>query len=327
MLQKLKSNKNNHDTTNNAASSSHELETLNQPRNNLWRRAAFLGGNCCKCCCKSPPPPSPLPLPPLPPPPTTNKEPNRNEPPLSIVEDIPILPIPTSLRPPYETMQTSKIVNIRRQAQEKLFNELNRLVDELIKTKAMTEDQCSNLNMKLKRINQELFNNEKSLKEHNCLMRQTFEQRFNIKEEKIQIHLDENERHDIIRKTFSREEIGIRKVKKIFYYAFHKCEKCQDKTKVVRKSYVEDQAEFDNELLIFKLIAGKEMRYLVEFIGYTHTVAFNGFSFVGTILTKYYNEESLDQYLMSDKGLKATFTQLNNIVLQIAKGVKIFIIV
>ena len=76
-------------------------------------------------------------------------------------------------------------------------------------------------------------------------MRQTFEQRFNIKEEKIQIHLDENERHDIIRKTFSREEIGIRKVKKIFYYAFHKCEKCQDKTKVVRKSYVEDQAEFD----------------------------------------------------------------------------------
>ena len=209
MLQKLKSNKNhnknNDNRTNNPSSSSHELETLNQPRNNLWRRAAFLGGNCCKCCCKSPSP--------APPPTNKRDEPKRNEP-LSNFDE-PILAIPTSLRPPFETMQTSKIVNIRRQAQEKIFNELSRLVEELIKTKAMTKDQCSNLNIKLKRINKEIFNNEKSLTEHNCLS-QTFEQRFNIKEEKIQVNLDENGRHDIIRKTFSREEKGTRKVKKIF---------------------------------------------------------------------------------------------------------------
>ena len=89
---------------------------------------------------------------------------------------------------------------------------------------------------------------------------------------------------------------------------------------MVRKSYVEDLAKFFNELSIFKLIAGKEMCHLIEFVGFTHNVVFNGFRFVGTILTKYYNEESLDQYLMPDKGLKATFTQFNNIVLQIAKG-------
>ena len=82
-------------------------------------------------------------------------------------------------------------------------------------------------------------------------MSQTFEKKFYIKEEKIQVNLDENGRYDIIRKTFSREEKGTRKVKKIFYYASHTCEKCQDKTKVVRKSYVENRAEFDNELSIF----------------------------------------------------------------------------